>query len=77
MIDLQTVYNIASVLGFVICMYKINKLENDIDLLRSNALVTTLTSLVLTKALKTKGVIEDNDMDINYELNIRENEGNN
>jgi hypothetical protein len=46
-------------------MYKINKLESDIDLLRSNALVTTLTSLMLTKALKTKGVIEDNDMDLN------------
>jgi len=72
--DLQTAYNVVSGLGFVICMYKINKLENDIDLLRSNALVTTLTSLVLTKALKNKGVIEDNDMDLNTELNIRDDE---
>jgi len=74
MMDLQTAYNVVSGLGFVICMYKINKLENDIDLLRSNALVTTLTSLVLTKALKNKGVIEDNDMDLNTELNIRDDE---
>jgi len=74
MMDLQTAYNVISGLGFVICMYKINKLENDIDLLRSNALVTTLTSLVLTKALKNKGVIEDNDMDLNTELNIRDDE---
>jgi hypothetical protein len=72
--DLQTAYNVVSGLGFVICMYKINKLESDIDLLRSNALVTTLTSLMLTKALKTKGVIEDNDMDLNTELNIQDDE---
>ena len=72
--DLQTAYNVVSGLGFVICMYKINKLESDIDLLRSNALVTTLTSLMLTKALKTKGVIEDNDMDFNTELNIQDDE---
>jgi hypothetical protein len=75
--DLQTAYNVVSGLGFVICMYKINKLESDIDLLRSNALVTTLTSLMLTKALKTKGVIEDNDMDLNTELNIQDDERNN
>jgi hypothetical protein len=74
MMDLQTAYNVVSGLGFVICMYKINKLESDIDLLRSNALVTTLTSLMLTKALKTKGVIEDNDMDLNTELNIQDDE---
>jgi hypothetical protein len=72
--DLQTAYNVVSGLGFIICMYKINKLESDIDLLRSNALVTTLTSLMLTKALKTKGVIEDNDMDLNTELNIQDDE---
>ena len=77
MMDLQTAYNVVSGLGFVICMYKINKLESDIDLLRSNALVTTLTSLMLTKALKTKGVIEDNDMDLNTELNIQDDERNN
>jgi hypothetical protein len=75
--DLQTAYNVVSGLGFVICMYKINKLESNIDLLRSNALVTTLTSLMLTKALKTKGVIEDNDMDLNTELNIQDDERNN
>jgi hypothetical protein len=74
MMDLQTAYNVVSGLGFIICMYKINKLESDIDLLRSNALVTTLTSLMLTKALKTKGVIEDNDMDLNTELNIQDDE---
>jgi hypothetical protein len=72
--DLQTAYNVVSGLGFVICMYKINKLESNIDLLRSNALVTTLTSLMLTKALKTKGVIEDNDMDINTDFNIQDDE---
>lgn len=72
--DLQTAYNVVSGLGFVICMYKINKLESDIDLLRANALVTTLTSLMLTKTLKTKGVIEDNDMDLNTDFNIQDDE---
>ena len=72
--DLQTTYNVVSGLGFVICMYKINKLESDIDVLRANALVTTLTSLMLTKTLKTKGVIEDNDMDLNTDFNIQDDE---
>jgi hypothetical protein len=72
--DLQTAYNVVSGLGFVICMYKINKLESDIDVLRANALVTTLTSLMLTKTLKTKGVIEDNDMDLNTDFNIQDDE---
>jgi len=69
MMDLQTAYNVASGLGFVICMYKINKLENDNDALKTNALITTLTSLMLTKALKSKGIIEEDDMDFNAELN--------
>jgi hypothetical protein len=72
--DLQTAYNVVSGLGFVICMHKINKLESDIDVLRANALVTTLTSLMLTKTLKTKGVIEDNDMDLNTDFNIQDDE---
>lgn len=66
--DLQTAYNVVSGLGFVICMYKIGKLENAIGVLQANALVTTLTTLVLTKALKNKGVIEDQDMELDSEL---------
>ena len=66
--DLQTAYNVVSGLGFVICMYKISKLENAIGVLQANALVTTLTTLVLTKTLKNKGVIEDQDMELDSEL---------
>ena len=74
MIDLQTAYNIASVLGFVICMYKINKLENIVVILQANAVVATLTIMALNKTLKNKDIIQDSDLDIESEIKKFNNE---
>ena len=61
--DLQTAYNV----GFLICMYKLNKLEKEINQLRNNQFVHTVTNLVMAKKLQEKGIIDDTDMSIEVE----------
>ena len=65
--DLQTAYNIVSTFGFLICMYKLNKLEKEINQLRNNQFVHTVTNLVMAKKLQEKGIIDDTDMSIEVE----------
>jgi hypothetical protein len=63
-INLQEAYNILSVIGFGICMYKIHKLEILIEVIKTNQLLNTLASFAITKTLKDKGIIEDNELDV-------------
>jgi hypothetical protein len=65
--DLQTAYNVVSTFGFLICMYKLNKIEKELTQLRSNQFVHTVTNLVMAKKLQEKGIIDDNDMTIEVE----------
>ena len=65
--DLQTAYNVVSTFGFLICMYKLNKLEKEINQLRNNQFVHTVTNLVMAKKLQEKGIIDDTDMSIEVE----------
>ena len=62
-INLQSAYNIASLFGFGICMYKIYKLEIIIELLKTNQLLSAMTNFVLTKTLKDKGVIGEDELE--------------
>lgn len=75
MIDLQTAYNIASAIGFFICMYKITKLQSQIDMLTINSVLNSMNSTVLNKLLKDKGVITEEDMHKTFDLT--KDEGNN
>jgi hypothetical protein len=68
MIDLQTAYNIASAIGFFICMYKITKLQSQIDMLTINSVLNSMNSTVLNKLLKDKGVITEEDMHKTFDL---------
>lgn len=65
--DLQTAYNVVSTFGFLICMYKLNKVEKELNLLKNNQFIHTITSLVMTKKLQEKGIIDDKDMTIEIE----------
>jgi hypothetical protein len=71
MMDLQTAYNAVSGLGFVICMYKIYKLENAIETLQTNALVNSITSFLITKTLKERNILSDEDMNVNLDKEIQ------
>jgi hypothetical protein len=68
MIDLQTAYNIASAIGFFICMYKITKLQSQIDMLTINSVLNSMNNTVLNKLLKDKGVITEEDMHKTFDL---------
>lgn len=63
-INLQEAYNIVSVIGFGICMYKIYKLEVLIEVMKTNQLLSAMTSFAITKTLKDKGIIDDNELGI-------------
>lgn len=71
--SLQNVYNIVSLLGFLICMYKISKLKEQIELLTVNSVLNSMNSTILNKLLKEKGVLTDDDM--NKEFNTMSDEG--
>ena len=62
--SLQELYNILSVAGFGFCMYKIHKMEVMIELLKTNQLLGAMTSFALTKTLKNKGVIGDEELEM-------------
>lgn len=62
--SLQELYNILSVIGFGVCMYKIHKMEIMIELLKTNQLLGAMTSFALTKTLKDKGVIGEEELEI-------------
>lgn len=66
-INLHDAFNILSAFGFLICMYKLNKLEKELTQLRSNQFVHTVTSFVMAKKLHEKGIIDDTDMSIEVE----------
>ena len=63
-INFQEAYNIVSILGFLICMYKIYKLENAIKHVTTNQLLASMATIMMTKELKEKGLIGDLDIDI-------------
>lgn len=67
MIDLQTAYNVASAIGFFICMYKISKLKEQIELLTVNSVLNSMNSTILNKLLTEKGILTNEDM--NKEFN--------
>jgi hypothetical protein len=62
--SLQELYNILSIVGFGFCMYKIHKMEVMIELLKTNQLLGAMTSFALTKTLKNKGVIGDEELEM-------------
>lgn len=66
--SLQNAYNIVSLIGFLICMYKISKLQAQIDMLTINSVLNSMNSTILNKILKDKGVITEEDMHKNYDL---------
>jgi hypothetical protein len=66
-INLHDAFNILSAFGFLICMYKLNKLEKEINQLKNNQFIHTVTNLVMAKKLQEKGIIDDNDMTIEVE----------
>lgn len=69
-INLQEAYNIVSILGFLICMYKIYKLESAMKHVTTNQLLASMATIMMTKELKEKGLIGDLDI----EVKIKENE---
>ncbi len=73
--SLQNAYNVASLIGFLICMYKISKLQAQIDMLTINSVLNSMNSTVLNKLLKEKGVITEEDMHKTFDLT--KDEGNN
>jgi hypothetical protein len=62
--SLQELYNILSIVGFGFCMYKIHKMEVMIELLKTNQLLGAMTSFALTKTLKNKGVIGEEELEM-------------
>lgn len=69
-ITLQEAYNMLSILGFSICMYKIYKLESAMTQVTTNQLINTLSTYIITKKLKENGILED----IDTEIKIGQNE---
>ena len=65
-ISLQELYNIVSVIGFGFCMYKIRKMEALIEIMKNNQLVSSMINFAVTKALKDKGILEGNELDIEF-----------
>lgn len=65
--SLQNVYNVVSLLGFLICMYKISKLKEQIELLTVNSVLNSMNSTILNKLLTEKGILTNEDM--NKEFN--------
>jgi hypothetical protein len=63
-ISLQEAYNILSVIGFGICMYKIHKLEILIEIMKTNQLLSAMANFAITKTLKDKGIIDENELSI-------------
>ena len=61
--NLQTIYNISSLVGFAICIYKIQKIETELSILKMSALLNSIAVFAVTNALKTKGIINDNDIE--------------
>jgi hypothetical protein len=66
-ISLQEAYNIVSVIGFGICMYKIHKLEILIELMKTNQLLSAMASFAITKTLKEKGIIDELSIEVKKE----------
>jgi hypothetical protein len=67
-IGLQELYNIISVVGFGFCMYKIRKLETVVEVMKTNQLLSAMTSFAITKTLKDKGLIDEIDENIFDEI---------
>ena len=65
-ISLQELYNIVSVIGFGFCMYKIRKMETLIEVMKTNQLISSMINFTVTKALKDKGILEGNELDIDF-----------
>ena len=65
--DLQTAYNVVISSGFLICMYKLHKVEGELGQLRNNQFIHTITSFVMARKLKEKGIIGDDDIAIEIE----------
>jgi hypothetical protein len=63
-INLQEAYNILSIIGFGVCMYKIYKLEILVGVMKTNQLLSAMASFAITKTLKDKGIIDENELDI-------------
>lgn len=67
-ISFQEAYNVVSILGFLICMYKLYKLENTIKHITTNHVLSSLTTMIIIKKLEDKGIIDSS------ELNMEQNE---
>ena len=63
-ISLQEAYNIVSVIGFGICMYKIHKLEILVELMKTNQILSAMANFAITKTLKDKGIIDENELSV-------------
>ena len=68
-ITFQEAFNMLSIFGFAVCMYKIYKLESTIKQITTNQLLNTMASYLITKELKEKGIIGDLDIEIKMEDN--------
>lgn len=60
-ISLQEAYNMLSIIGFLICMYKIYKLESTLKHITTNQLLSSITTMIVINELKDKGLIDDLD----------------
>jgi hypothetical protein len=66
-ISLQEAYNILSIIGFFICMYKLYKLENALKHVTTNQILSSVTTMIVIKKLEDKGLIDG--LDIKIEQN--------
>ena len=62
-INLQTIYNIVSLLGFAICIYKIQKIEYKLSILQLSSVINSMATHSLLNTLKNKEIIEDKDLE--------------
>jgi hypothetical protein len=66
-ISLQEAYNMLSIIGFLICMYKLYKLESTLKHVTTNQILSSVTTMIVIKKLEDKGLIDS--LDINLEQN--------
>jgi hypothetical protein len=66
-ITLQEAYNVLSVTGFFICMYKLYRLENALKHVTTNQILSSVTTMIVIKKLEDKGLIDS--LDIKIEQN--------
>jgi hypothetical protein len=65
--DLQTAYNVVVSFGFLICMYKLSKLERELNQLKNHQFIHTVTSFVMARKLKEKGIMDEDEIAVEIE----------